>query len=232
MVLESSIVSKPVESQPTGDEPLCHFFKLPIELRISIYTEVVVHRHVLEIFRRGDGMEQIDEHDNTNRKCAIWRPCEPALLLTCRQIREEALPVFYGGNTFKSSIYDGCLWKFISWLTPEKRLVVKHLRLSPDTDLLYPAHRNPPQGSCVIKARLKLNRMKKWLEDNDISLRKGALQVFASPSDDVAPAWTASPEGKCGFSRCCGRSSGCEVVCFCFWSGCKRAEWQRIHCWD
>ena len=217
--LPTDAVAMPTKYQPAEDEPICHLFKLPIELRTSIYAEVVIFKSDLKVFRSGDGLENIDEHENPDPSSAIFRPCEPPLLLTCKQIREEALPVFYGGNAFKSTIYDGDLRKFISWLTPEKRLLVKNLRLSPNTDLMYPGPRKPP--GCVIRARKKLHRMKKWVEDHDISLRKGALQVYASVSDDVALAWTASPDGKCGLTRCCGRSNCCEVPGCCLWKGCE-----------
>ena len=118
------------QSKPVDDELECLFFKLAAELRNYIYEEVLIHKAVLEISSSGDPVEYMDEWELTDRSWARSRPSKPSLVLTCKQIREEALPAYYGGNIFKEVSYDPRLLRFIDWLTPEKRLMLRYLHLS------------------------------------------------------------------------------------------------------
>ena len=70
----------------TNDEKPCGFLKIPPELRNTIYTLTLVFDEPIEI------------KTHTNERSP--GDMEPALLAINRQIRAEALPVFYGMNTF------------------------------------------------------------------------------------------------------------------------------------
>lgn len=64
----------------------CRLLELPAELRNHIYEFVVLQESRVSIF--------------------TWLPAheedaQPALSLTCRQIRNECLPVYYDVNTFR-----------------------------------------------------------------------------------------------------------------------------------
>ncbi|KAK5006688.1 hypothetical protein LTR39_005595, partial [Cryomyces antarcticus] len=74
------------------------FLKLPGELRNQIYRFALVHHRVISVISKWEELAQ------------------PPLTRVCRQIRNESLPVFYGGNRFR--LYrDRCPeYVFICWL--------------------------------------------------------------------------------------------------------------------
>lgn len=160
-VLSSAIVI--VEKR--SEEPHCYLFDLPQELRNVIYEEVLVHRSVLTIHPRGDpAVEAIDEWG------VNFRPSEPSLLKTCRQIRQEALPIFYGCNIFKDAGYDPCCFKFMEWLTPEKRLMLKCVQVAWQYyEISGKAHYCSGITGCVMKAQQVQDKVMLWLQQKRVS---------------------------------------------------------------
>lgn len=92
-------------------------FKLPPELRCKIYEEVLISNRPLEL-------------DPYLQDSLLPPALSPALLQTCRIIRHEAQPIYYGQNTFvarpwgvslDSQLEQEAIVKFLTtWLTPLK----------------------------------------------------------------------------------------------------------------
>ncbi|TKA66978.1 hypothetical protein B0A49_07152 [Cryomyces minteri] len=74
------------------------FLKLPRELRDLIYRLVLISR--MEIMASPYGKELV----------------QPPLMRLCRQVRNESLPIFYGGNIFRAFCDYIPASKFASWL--------------------------------------------------------------------------------------------------------------------
>ncbi|KAI4213284.1 MAG: hypothetical protein LQ351_004025 [Letrouitia transgressa] len=78
--------SHPADVMSQG-QPRAHFFSLPLEIRLCIYEHVLVVTSPVTI---------------------CTHPRSPdlklSLLLTCRQIYNEAHPIFYSKNTFKIEV--------------------------------------------------------------------------------------------------------------------------------
>jgi len=64
------------------------FLRLPAELRNRIYNEVLLETEAIPIKLAVGFMSY-----------RSWKP--PGILRTCRTIRSEAAPIYYGSNTFK-----------------------------------------------------------------------------------------------------------------------------------
>ena len=61
-----------------------------------------------------DPLEEDDEHlDSEERMGMLFRTEEPSILLACREIREQCLPLYYGSNAFS--------WRFF-WLDQNRSL--------------------------------------------------------------------------------------------------------------
>lgn len=80
------------ESQePTPDEiPICPFFKLPCELRLRIYEDLLVTEKPIPITLDTRSLSNIH---NVH--------LQPQVLRTCPQLHDEAAGVLYGFNTFE-----------------------------------------------------------------------------------------------------------------------------------
>jgi hypothetical protein len=144
--------------------------KLPAELRNRIYE--------LALLEDGD----IDTHtwctpvDIPTLAISLsgLRPqkfynSEPSLLLTCRQIRREGLPIFYGVNTFSVGIL-GCS-EWLRGLTAEKRDMVKRVRVVCCVDIYDLSEED-------IKAEFKnsapiglLERLRNVVQGKDVAFR-------------------------------------------------------------
>ena len=79
-----------------------HLLHLPFEIRSIIYSFVFIHPPSdqpisLTLIERHE-KDRTDDLKRPHLKHPTWTP-----LQTCRQLREEGLPIFYSGNTF--SIY-------------------------------------------------------------------------------------------------------------------------------
>jgi len=79
-------------------------FKIPAEVRNKIYQLSLVKEGVVLDVKM------------------LSTPTEPALLATCRQIRNEASSIFYGENTFHTDISVGTSLKMIDELAPSRWL--------------------------------------------------------------------------------------------------------------
>lgn len=99
----------------TQSSPL---LELPAELRNKIYFDVLVSEKPLGIAK------QTHIYDVRHKA--------PALLQTCRQIREEARTIFYSNNTFLALGVYSWIIDFFAWfkaLEPKDALSIKHYRL-------------------------------------------------------------------------------------------------------
>lgn len=195
-----------VTPKTLADNYHCRLMELPAELRTQIYSEALTHKAGLEINPCGDPVEYLDEWELDERPLAKFRPSEPSLLFTCRQIREEALPVFYGCNIFQDCPYDCRLRKFITWLTPKKRLLIRSLHVSYDLRRESRREDNTVWESrgCVIAAHEHHKRMERRLMRHNISLSKDVIKVIVRLNDETAGVWTSCPEGECTLSFYCG----------------------------
>lgn len=79
-----------MEDETLQNKP-CEFLDLPAELRNRVYHLSLVESHPIQAIYRG-GRE--DE--------SIWvkPPEQPALTFTCKKVRQETLPIFFGQNSF------------------------------------------------------------------------------------------------------------------------------------
>lgn len=133
------------ETELAATKARANFFMLSAELRNSIYGMAVVSSYSLSTKarkKRGDG------------NVTMWttRFQSPALLSTSRQIRQEALPVFWGLNTFKirvivsspeallndMELHDLRIWKKVVGdvhFNMIKKLEIKMLLLLTDRDI-------------------------------------------------------------------------------------------------
>lgn len=73
----------------------CHFLAIPAEVRLQIYLLLLLFSSPIDIGRRGcyTIMRAIWDHAKLTKNCA-------AILFCCKHIRSEALPIFYGRNSF------------------------------------------------------------------------------------------------------------------------------------
>ena len=103
------------EKRPiSATDPECKLLGLPAELRNRIYTLALVNDETFDITER--------HRTNVDR-------VEPGLLATCRQVRDEALSIFYGGNTFAGAHGDSKLvHAFLKHLPPAKLQLLKQVR--------------------------------------------------------------------------------------------------------
>jgi len=79
-VVPSSVLSTSVSESPNASS---QFFKLPLEIRNTIYRLVLIESHNIDLAETGVP--------------------EPGLLETCRRVRAEAKGIFYLENTFNVS---------------------------------------------------------------------------------------------------------------------------------
>lgn len=82
------------------------FMTLPVEIRLSIYSHLLVARYRHDPTYPKWGASEYEHGFKKRIKFDTDRPhftknyLEPAILRTCRQINQEALPVLYGMNMF------------------------------------------------------------------------------------------------------------------------------------
>ncbi|KAM3413507.1 hypothetical protein BST61_g11578 [Cercospora zeina] len=87
-----------MEADSEEQQLKCHFLELPAELRNRIYRMCLV---------ASDAVIEVEFKDlrrwSSARSCSDWSaslPPEPLFLSTCKTIRNEALSIYYGENTF------------------------------------------------------------------------------------------------------------------------------------
>ncbi|KAK3114325.1 hypothetical protein LTR53_007452 [Teratosphaeriaceae sp. CCFEE 6253] len=88
-------------------------FSLPAELRNEIYRLVLVSPHPLDIFDYGP----------TTEDCVG----ASALLVISQQVRQECLPIMYGGNIF-TAVAPCYVPRFLMQLPTSKAKLIKHVR--------------------------------------------------------------------------------------------------------
>ena len=90
------------------DTPRCKFIELPAELRNRIYRLALLEPDAIKI------------NDSST-------PQEPSLLSACRQIRQEAISIYYGENHFELQVADLDPTTAQKWLSGSTlRLKSKH----------------------------------------------------------------------------------------------------------
>jgi hypothetical protein len=123
-------VSKPSPtSNGSAKAPKCALLRLPVELRLHIYEELLVSR-----FDRAQNPSWAV--GNTSQKMIIlhmvrssqYRTMEPALLQTCKQIRNEANAILYSQNVFKTS-GPGELFRLLKQIGPTNFKLIRKLRV-------------------------------------------------------------------------------------------------------
>lgn len=95
-----SLFSKDLPFLGADTRQKCHLLELPAELRENIWEYCFTERMVVWIF-------QINEDDEEETDG------EPSLLFTCRQIRNEALPIYYTSHDFAIECKDWSASKII-----------------------------------------------------------------------------------------------------------------------
>jgi hypothetical protein len=90
------------------DTQRCPLLELPLELQLSIYDLAVIETEPLLINVPCDsGRSGLLREEEDAWKSGLKKPpAQPALSRTCRDVRREVLPIFYG-----SSIFRGCYCK-------------------------------------------------------------------------------------------------------------------------
>lgn len=132
---------------------------LPAELRNRIYTLEVTHEHNLYMTTlKPEPQGRLISERSLPTK-------EPPILLIWRQIRNEALPIFYGQNIFQASD----LLEFLQWLrnlSSQTRDKLRHVRL---------VDRKP--RSDIVSAAEKVRELETALSLRGCALPSGALYV-------------------------------------------------------
>ncbi|KAI5358200.1 hypothetical protein Slin15195_G065270 [Septoria linicola] len=80
--------------------PRCMFFELSAELRNKIYDEVLINAVFYGPYQGSSGQTYFNEELEPVVLAAQDGLQLPALLQTCRQIRNEAAPMYFQENTF------------------------------------------------------------------------------------------------------------------------------------
>ncbi|TKA66569.1 hypothetical protein B0A55_08277 [Friedmanniomyces simplex] len=108
----ANMTTKPDSRGPVG------LLALPSELRLQIYAHVLVDRHEAR---------QITFKHRPHLTCSFAAVKEPPLLFVSHQVRAEALPEFYGRNTFHYAKLSALAYWLVR-LTPEKLAMIRQIR--------------------------------------------------------------------------------------------------------
>ncbi|KAK1062631.1 hypothetical protein LTR74_010087 [Friedmanniomyces endolithicus] len=103
---------------PPVSRPAPTLSTLPPELRLQIYEYILVDRNK---------PRRIMFKHRPHLTCSFAAVKEPPLAFVDRRIRDEALTVFYGGNTFHCPNQSALAYWLVR-LTPEKRALIRHIR--------------------------------------------------------------------------------------------------------
>lgn len=115
---------RPATSEHHGLAEISRLQSLPAELRNHIYQLAVVHERSVDAAVHATGSE------STGLSPCHWRfDCvQPALAATCRQIRNEILPIYYGENVFRFKIWTACSGQELGWWEVAARPSLPHLK--------------------------------------------------------------------------------------------------------
>lgn len=114
------------------------------------------------------------------------------------------MPIYYGGNYFRETLYDPHLYSSIKWLTPEKRMMVSHLQIHNSMHDLFWSPYSSPTSGCLSCARGAKQGLETLLKRENIQISEGAIEVFVQLQKGAEGGWTNSPEGECQLAECCG----------------------------
>lgn len=142
---------------------------LPAKLRIRIYQYSLVSNSLLHTEARPETLKQISV---LPFKTTFAR--EPPLLLTCRQVRDEALPIFYGGNVFFCELRSDFV-KWLRFIGATKRKLIKKLRGF--GFIPRQAARN------VWSASIACSETERQLAHNGVPIKAGILRVVTSDAN-------------------------------------------------
>lgn len=133
----------------TTEQAPCGFLRLPYELRLRIYEDLLVADSTIHIA------------DNRPR---FTGRLEPQLLRTCRQIHDEGADILYGSNTFEALLHtNGVLARHLNkWLrTITDTNVVRLQRMK--FVLLYPSYaRKGMSGLFHVETAFRLRKTPSW----------------------------------------------------------------------
>ncbi|GAB7365661.1 hypothetical protein MBLNU230_g7002t1 [Neophaeotheca triangularis] len=127
---------------------------IPPELRALIFEFALTASHPLVAFR-------LDPY----QRDSYTEATQPTLTKVNRQVREEALPIFYGSNTFVLHTNSTKAEEARSWL----HSIPNHLRLVQHIDLWVrycATHRDPPQGALRVSMHYDV-RADHWRVDQE-----------------------------------------------------------------
>jgi hypothetical protein len=151
---------KAVKHQHIEEEP-CHFLKLPAELRNKINHLALVHKEVLYM-------------DDTKPS---------ALLRTCRQIRSEALSIFYSNNAFRAFGDEPQLWdKWLERLGDEKCNMLKRICLEAPFDVRGEGQSGYSEAT-PAKAHEDRQKVLRLIKRGRFAVRKAAVFVYMEVDD-------------------------------------------------
>ncbi len=125
------------------------FFRMPYELRLRIYEDLLITDGPINIADNGP---------------EIKGRLEPQLLRTCRQIHDEGADVLYGSNTFEALLHtNGCMSRLLSkWLrkiTDTNVVRLQRIKLT----LLYPSYAGKGlSGLFYVETTLRLRKIPSW----------------------------------------------------------------------
>lgn len=195
--LSSTLEQEHDHNQSTAALETCYLLSLPAEIGNRIYEEVLVHIDVLWVDPEGVPIDKIRKDVLTNGRRFQYLPSEPALTRTCRKVRRETLPIFYGRNIFSDTPVDLCCIKFLIYLTPEKRRMLKQLRIShwkyyAEIFLHIDAG---PAGIDIVSVRARLEKMKEWLQKGGVHLDDHALHFPVRWDNGESWTWVNSRAG-------------------------------------
>lgn len=162
---------------------------LPAELRNAIYEMAVLEEDAIDV-----NIKPVSSRspNSDSGHWPSWKP--PALLQTCRQVRSEAAPIFYGNNTFAVS-----RWRFMRDASG-LLILIKWLSLigAESRALLRDIHIRDHALSDLDTLQLEKRLIKEGLALYDVSLP--ATQICfdhfmllkTSPEGPYKPLWIPS----------------------------------------
>ncbi|KAK5743004.1 hypothetical protein LTR17_003017 [Elasticomyces elasticus] len=128
--------SSNVHGTSSEDTPLPGFLRLPAEVRNDIYVLCLPHHQRMSSdLRHIDKADRWAKHyeDGSMSKFGAHPGSVPALLQTCRTMREDALPIYYSDNGFILDLDDhpdrdpSSYSNAVSWLTAMDALALAHI---------------------------------------------------------------------------------------------------------
>lgn len=152
---------------------VCHVLQLPAELRNRIYELALTNRKPANLEKQ--------------HKTQYGTAFEPALLLTCRQLRAEALTIFFGRNISYTWHHRTSI-TFLKRMAPEKLKMIKELRILG----LPGGWPEAPTGK-----RVQLRSYECDLEELGVRIRKGVVRTFLVVENTFGKScgstWTNEP---------------------------------------